>query len=187
MSDFTAISAVTTTLHSVLDDGLDNISIDDEQTPADYTNTQAAINICLYRVERHPFTANIDWRPAPTGTDLQAPPFGLTLHYLLTPYGPTQVEIQRTLGELMRVLHDRPVLQRGDPLLAPALSDITEELRIVPHSLPFSELLDLWRSFGERAFRLSATYEVSVIVIDSAITRPVQRVQERVLDLARLR
>ena len=109
------------------------------------------------------------------------------LHYLFTPYGPNQLELQRTLGELMRALHDQPVLRRGDPLLAPALADTTEELRIVPHALPLAELLDLWRAFGERAFRLSATYEVSAVLIDSGITRPVQRVQQRQIDLATLR
>lgn len=186
MSDFTSIAAVTTTLRNLLEDSLAGITVDDLQTPADYVNNQAAINICLYRVERHPFSANLDWQPRPQG-DLRAPPLGLTLHYLFTPYGPNQVEMQRTLGELMRALHDRAVLQRGDPLLADALADTTEELRIVPHGLPFSELLDLWRGFGESAFRLSATYEVSAILIDSANTRSVQRVQERLIELAPLR
>lgn len=186
MSDFTSIAAVTTTLRNLLADSLDGIAIDETQSPADYANNAAAINIYLYRVERHAFTANLDWQPTPQGS-LRAPPFGLTLHYLFTPYGPTQVEMQRTLGELMRVLHDRAVLQRGDPLLADALAEAAEELRIVPHALAFSELLDLWRSFGERAFRLSATYEVSAVVIDSDQTRTVQRVQQREIDLAPLR
>ena len=35
--------------------------------------------------------------------ELVAPPFGLNLHYLITPYGPDELEIQRTLGEVMGV------------------------------------------------------------------------------------
>ena len=186
MSDFTSIAAVTATLRRLLEARLAGIVVEDAESPATYANNLAAVNLYLYRVERHAFSANLGWQDdAPAG--LRAPPLGLVLHYLFTPYGPNQLELQRTLGELMRALHDQPVLRRGDPLLAPALADTTEELRIVPHALPLAELLDLWRAFGERAFRLSATYEVSAVLIDSGITRPVQRVQQRQIDLATLR
>lgn len=186
MSDFTSIAAVTSTLGRLVEAELGDITVEINSSPTEFESAVPAIHIFLYRVERHPFTSNFDWQPNALG-QLQAPPLGLTLHYLFTPYGPTQTEVQRTLGELMQALHDRAVLQRGDPLLVPALIDITEELRIVPRSLPFAELLDLWRALGEHAFRLSATYEVSALLVDSAITREVQRVHERVIELAPLR
>jgi hypothetical protein len=37
------------------------------------------------------------------------------------------------------------------------------------------------------AYRLSVTYEVSTILLDSRVTRNVRRVQERVLDVSPLR
>jgi hypothetical protein len=45
-------------------------------------------------------------------------------------------------------------------------------------------MLDLWRAFGERAFRLSMVYEVSAVLVDSLLTRSVRPVQQRVLDVA---
>jgi hypothetical protein len=79
------------------------------------------------------------------------------------------------------------VLRAGDALLPPELADIVEELRIVPRTLPLAELLDLWRAFGERAFRLSMVYEVSAVLVDSLLTRTARPVQQRVLDVAVLR
>jgi hypothetical protein len=49
--------------------------------------------------------------------------------------------------------------------------------------LSLADMLDLWQAFDKVAYRLSITYEVSTILIDSRTTRNVQRVQERVVDL----
>ena len=64
---------------------------------------------------------------------------------------------------------------------------IVGELRIVPHPLPLNDMFELWKSFEKLSYRLAVTYEVSVVVIDSALTRSVLPVQERVLDLSPLR
>lgn len=165
------------------------ITIDVDGTPATLNGIAALVNVYLFRIERNPFTSNFDWAPEVPGlpgalATYRAPPFGLNLHYLVTPYGPSQTEIQRTLGEVMQVLHDHPVLRAGDALLPPELAEIVEELRIVPRTLPLAELLDLWRAFGERAFRLSMVYEVSAVLVDSLTTRTVRPVQSRVLDVA---
>ena len=45
-------------------------------------------------------------------------------------------------------------------------------------------MLDLWRAFDRMSYRLSVTYEVSTVIIDSRRTRNVMRVQERAIDLA---
>jgi hypothetical protein len=187
MSDFTAIAGVTSTLRALIEQQVPSIAVDELRAPDEIGQVSTPlIGIYLYRVEPHPFSANLDWR-ANGALQLSAPPFGLTLHYLFTPYGPDQLEIQRTLGELMRCFSEVPVLRDGDALLAPALVGMTEELRIVPRTLALSDMLDLWGAFDDTAYRLSATYEVSAVLIDRRGTRNVQRVQERVLDVGVLR
>jgi hypothetical protein len=47
--------------------------------------------------------------------------------------------------------------------------------------------MELWKSFERVPFRLSLAYEVSVVVIDSAVTRTVRRVQERRVEVEQLR
>jgi len=182
MSGFTAIAAVTSTLRAVLEAQMPGLVVDDEHSPDEINANTPQVNLYLYRVEPHPFSNNLDWR-AGSASQLVPPPFGVTLHYLLTPYGPNQIEIQRTLGELMRAFAEVPVVRDGDAVLAAPLAGMTEELRIVPRMLTLSDMLDLWNAFDETPYRLCATYEVSAVLIDRRGTRTVQRVQERVLDV----
>jgi hypothetical protein len=182
MSDFTAIAAVTTTLKNLLMQELPGMAVDETKSPVDQSSSTPLVALYLYRVEHNAFAVNMDWQ-ASTATQLNAPPFGLNLHYLITTYGPDELEIQRTLGEVMRTFHERPIVRRGDAALAAPLATMTEELRIVPHMLSLADMLDLWQAFDKVAYRLSITYEVSTILIDSRSTRNVQRVQERVVDL----
>lgn len=183
MSNFTALRAVTDTLKALLDAQLPGITVEQKKSPADITVNTAMLGLYLYRVEYNAFTANLDWQ-ASSAAQMIAPPFGLNLHYLVTPYGPDELEIQQTLGEVMRAFHERPVILAGDPLLSPDLAGMTEELRIVPRMLSLPDMLELWRAFEKVPFRLCATYEVSTVLIDSRNTRNIQRVQERVLDLS---
>ena len=41
---------------------------------------------------------------------LREPSLGLNLFYLITPYGSGQLQVQLTLGEIMHVFHDAPVV-----------------------------------------------------------------------------
>jgi hypothetical protein len=182
MSSFTALRAVTDTLKALLMAELPGIVVEEKKSPAELSVLTPLVGLYLYRIELNAFTANLGWQ-ATLPAQLLAPPFGLNLHYLVTPYGPDELEIQQTLGEVMRAFHERPVVRNGDPVLSPDLADMTEELRIVPRMLPLPEMLELWRAFEKVPFRLCATYEVSTILIDSRQSREVRRVQERVLDL----
>src|SRR5687768_13374338 len=103
MSDFNAIRAVTDTLEAVIDLSM-GISIEKNLSPASISVNTPLIGIFLYRVEPNPFLANLEWQ-AGSATQLIAPPFALNLHYLITPYGSDQSEIQQILGEVMRVFH----------------------------------------------------------------------------------
>lgn len=183
MSDFTAVRAVTDTLKAVLLAELPGITVEEKKPPVEVSSTTALVGLYLFRVEYNPFTANLDWQPA-TATQLAAPPFGLNMHYLVTPYGPDELAIQQTLGEVMRAFHERAVIRAGDAELSPDLAQMTEELRIVPRILPLPELVDLWRAFDGKSYRLCVTYEVSMVLIDATRTRNVVRVQERAIDLA---
>lgn len=182
MSDFKAISATTKTLERLLVAKL-AIPVETLLAPHDISVMTPLVGIFLYRVEVNPFLANLDWKRT-SGTQLAAPPFGLNMHYLITPYGPDLIEIQKTLGEVVRVFHDFPVVDAADPLLAPELAGMTEELRIFPHPLPLNDMLELWKSFEKVPYRLALTYEVSAVLIDSAISRSVVPVQERNLELS---
>ncbi|HEX7048842.1 MAG TPA: DUF4255 domain-containing protein [Longimicrobiales bacterium] len=184
MSAFTVIAGVTRTLAGLLN-GATGVTVEFDKSPADnISDAQSLIHLYLYRIEHNPFFRTVDW-VRPTETTQQASPIGLNLFYLITPYGNGQEQIQMTLGEVVKVLHDNGVVSPS--AFDPVLADTTEELRVVPHSLSLDEMTGFWRSFENRSYRLSVTYEVSVALIDSDVTRTVAPVAERHVVIEQLR
>jgi hypothetical protein len=184
MSDFRAIAGVTKTLAALLATAT-GVTVETEKSPADaISDANPLIHLYLYRVERNAFFTNNDLL-ATSDTQLQGPPIGMNLFYLITPFGNGQSQIQITLGEIIQVFNDQPIIPTA--LLDPSIADTTEELRVMQHPLPMDQITNLWQCFPNRPYRLSMTYEVSVILIDSTVNQTVTRVKERHLDLATMR
>jgi Pvc16 N-terminal domain len=184
MSDFRAISGVTKSLAAFLK-ARTGVDVNDEKAPSDaISDSTSLIHLYLYRVEYNPFFANSDSLVV-SNTVLASPPIGLNLFYLVTPYGPSQLDIQVTLGEIIRVFNDQPSIPPAN--FDPSLTNVVEELKIIPHILTLDQMTELARVFGQRHYRLSMTYEVCVVLIDSTVTSKVTRVDERHISLETLR
>ena len=153
------------------------------------------LNLFLYRV-----SANQGWRnealPSrdPSGNRLTNPPLALDLHYLLSAHGKEPFHAEILLGYAMQLLHETPALPRerirvclggtppvdgsdvlpgGYPLLAAAdLAEQVEQLKITPEFLGAEDLSRLWTACST-SLRLSASYLVSVVLIESR--RPARR------------
>jgi Pvc16 N-terminal domain len=184
MSDFRAIAGITRTLAAFLQSAT-GVTTSGEKAPSDtISDATPFIHVYLYRVEQNPAFANNDFIAA-SDTKLVDPPAGLNLFYLITPYGPDQIEIQRTLGDVIQAFHETPVIPPSafDPLL----TNVSEEIRVFPAPLTLEQMTDLCRCFGQRPYRLATTYEISVVLIDSRVSRDVTRVQERYVGVKTLR
>lgn len=177
MSAYTVISGVTRTVGDFLN-ARTGVEVDYDRSPDEaFPANRALIHVYLYRVEQSPFFANNEW-VRETDTRLRQPPQGVKCFYLITPFGRGQTQIQVTLGEILKVFHETPIIPPES--FDATLQDTTEELRIVPHPLSLPEMTELWRAFNERSYRLSLTYEASVALIDSELARDVaRRVEER--------
>jgi hypothetical protein len=176
MSNALAIAAATATLRSLL---LHGLGISDVTTkPPDLARKGLStnqVNLFLYQT-----TVDAAWRnqdllnkvkPGETGQ----PPLPLRLHYVLTAYGDADDESkgQQLLGRAMSLLQDHPLLGAEEIKLATetdvAGSDLHEQIERVRISLqPFSieELSKLWTAF-QTNYRLSATYQVEVVLLES--------------------
>jgi hypothetical protein len=182
MSNALAIAAVTTTLRNLLTqrarEELESGTV--TTLPPDKArvsgDSASQINIFLYQTLPNAAWRNQDItnrvKPGETGQ----PPLALTLYYLITAYGNNNDDIKahRLLGTAMQVLHDQAALPTTDIKNALAESDLhnqVERVRISPVSLSLEELSKLWSSF-QTQYRLSAAYEVSVVLIESK--RPVK-------------
>jgi len=192
MSDSLAISAVTTTLRNLLDQGLKaeisgmTVTTRPLDRARDGVNGNQ-VNLFLYHTLPDAAWRNRDipWRIKPGETGY--PPLALSLYYLITAYyGETDDNVDTTtepnrilgshrlLGKAMSILHDHPLLDTEaiNSVLPPEdlqrhPYDQVEKVRINPQPLSLDEMSKLWSGF-QTEYRLSAAYEASVVLIESA-------------------
>jgi Pvc16 N-terminal domain len=176
MSNAYAIAAVTMTLQGLLIRALDPLSVSDVTTlPLDKARTNAVdqLNLFLYNTSVDAQLRNSPPRTSRPGESGE-PALPLRLYYLVTAYGQGDDDTRghKLLGHAISALHDRPLLDRDEILNATHTltdSDLhmqVERVRITPQSLNADEMSKLWMTF-QTQFRISAAYEVSVVLIDS--------------------
>jgi Pvc16 N-terminal domain len=183
MSNPRAIEAVTSTLRFLLEQTLKphvpdvTVTTYPPDRAFDKSTLSNRVNLFLYHT-----TVNAAWRnqdltqqvrPGETGH----PPLAINLHYLLTAYSkdqdfPTPLSHQ-LLGRSMSFFHDHSFLSGKDIKNALAgnladhdLYDQIEKVKITPHNLSLEEMSKLWMIF-QTAYRVSACYEASVVLIES--------------------
>ncbi len=202
MSNFLSIATVTEAFRQVLNEaatasGVPGASATAVRPTSGANNGQpgnpptVGVNLFLYQVTPNGAFRNLD---APTrrsdGTLLQPSRSAYDLHYLLTFYGSeANLEPQRVLGSILRVLHSVPVLthkrlesvKMSFPFLAASNLEIeteTVKLNIIPFNL--EELSKLWSVFFQTTYNLSIAFQASVVIIDGTeISTPALPVQSR--------
>lgn len=135
----------------------------------DETGGDRRINLFLYQVRENPFLTNMDWqvkRGAPG--QLVPPPLSLNLFYLMTPYAPGDAQTgnataHELLGEAMRVFYENSIVP--ETYLAPGLQEAREQIKIMLNPIDLEEISTVWNTFSQ-PFRLSVSYEVSVVQLD---------------------
>ena len=182
MSNSLAIAAVTTTLRNIIARGIGEVlgsGIVTARPPdkaRDNGESTNQVNVFLYQTLPNAAWRNTDVpgrvRPGETGHF----PLALNLYYLITAYGQDNEDVisHQLLGQAMRVLHDYAILNPDDIRAALPESDLhnqIERVRITPQPLNIEEISKLWATF-QTQYRISVSYEVSVILIDSS--RPVR-------------
>lgn len=183
MSNSLAIAAATATLRNLLltavplrDPSLADLEVTTQ--PPDQARkgvSKAQLNLFLYQT-----AVNAAWRGmAPPRQarpgESAAPPLALNLHYLVTAFGRGESDndavSHRVLGGAMGVLHDHAVLDPDEIAAALAGNDLAtqgERLRVTALPLSLEEMSKLWSAF-QTPYRLSAAYEVTVVLIDSRV------------------
>jgi hypothetical protein len=184
MSNSLAIGAVTATLRNLLDKGIsaEGGGLHTTTLPPEKAQTfgqadgPGRINLFLYQTHINAAWRNMDMPGQIKPNETGQPPLALDLFYLLTAYerddGDSSVIAHRLLGRAMRVLHDHPLLGTDEIRAALPnndLADQIERIRVTPQPMSVEEFSKLWTTF-QVGYRISAAYQVSVVLIDS--TRP---------------
>ncbi len=181
MSDYQVIAEVSKTFKQLLEDNISippltiTIATPDEEISSG-TNR---INLFLYQIVENAQLKNQDWQMS-SPTQMKPPPLSLNLFYLLTPYPQNPEDYTNAhliLGEAMRVIFDHPILT------SVYLTEAVEEVKIILNPINIDELTKIWSAIN-KPYRLSVSYEVSVVQIDSsAATREIKLVKERKVEV----
>lgn len=180
MTNALAIAAVTATLRNLLDAGVNSDVPGTSVTarPPDRARTSMTgnqVNIFLYQVLPNAALRNQPLPAQARNGESAHPPLALNLHYLVTAYGENDDEVvsSRLLGDAMSVLHDHTLLHPNELQSALAGSDLHEQVervRVTPQPLSVDEISKLWTAF-QIEYRVSTTYEASVVLIESTRQR----------------
>jgi hypothetical protein len=176
MSNSLAIAAVTATLDALLTRGLGmDVSVKPLDVARQGNNSQ--VNLFLYHTSINAAWRNQDMPHQVKAGETSQPPLPLCLYYLITAYGEgnDQTKAQQLLGKAMSILHDHSLLGAEEIKKATEtnvagsnLHEQIERVRITPHPLSLEEMSKMWTMF-QTQYRISAAYEVSVVLIESTL------------------
>ena len=172
MSDYTVISAASSTLRQLL--RLNITSSSDPQlngveiyllSPKEMQDAgnNIGISVWLYKVSRMAEMLN-EPPERRVANQLIRTPLPVLLYYLVTPITDDPLSRHMLLGKVLQVLHDNSIV-RGTALQG-VLSGTTEQLRVNLEALSLEELSLVWEALSQ-PYQLSVTYLVQVVKIDS--------------------
>lgn len=180
MSAPSAIATVTSTLRNLLTQAaLEDPELLDTtvttQAPAIARNGNEAnqLNLFLFSTSVDTAFSNSPIPGQVKNGESGIPPLALVLRYMITAYGRNDDDVSghRLMGRSMSALHDHPLLGRSEIEAALPDTDLhnqVERVRITPNMLSVDDMSKLWTSF-QSEYRLSAGYEVSVVLIESTL------------------
>ncbi|HKX30466.1 MAG TPA: DUF4255 domain-containing protein [Blastocatellia bacterium] len=187
MPSFEVIRAVSKTLEKVLTEALSVLpstpapraELNDLQFTSPPTNP--LLTIFLFEAGEDPSARN---RPriresVPPTLTLKKPPMALLLRYLLTPWGGNQETQQLILGRALQTLYDKAILSGPD--LEGELAGTDEALKVTMSPLSLEERTRVWHAV-QKPYRLSVSYEVRVINLDSEVSNALALTRRRSLD-----
>jgi len=183
MSTFLAIAGVSTTLRNLLLDRMEAPVVVTIAPPdvsiSGVTGRRA--NLYLYQINENAYLKN-NAIPFTSG-DIASAPLALELSYLITTFGSADnsadgdLEAQQILGDVMRVLHDIPIIsdslhEKNDParplIIDPSLVGQVERIKVTNRPATLDDIAKIWT---ESNFRRAVTYQVSAVQIDSKRAR----------------
>jgi hypothetical protein len=189
MPDFGVIADVSETLQVVLTDALSTLApgppvaeVHDLATPG--ATNPPRVTLFLFEVGEDAAQRN---RPAvrgvvPPNLTSEKPPMALRLRYLVTPWSGDLFTDHRMLGRVLQMLYDEAILH--GPQLQGGLAGTSQALKVTLAQLTLEERTRIWHAV-QQPYRLSVTYEIRVVNLDSLGQRTQVPVRARQLDPAR--
>ena len=143
--------------------------------PSD-SDIQGKVSVWLFQVQPDEFSRNatapvlMETGPTPGGSITKrirstVPPYGVNLHYLVTPLTGNVESDQEMLGRMLLTIHESPFFSVEDPL-----SGQDEQLRIILSADSLEDRVRLWDSLKSKSYHLCFTCVVRTARLFSSIT-----------------
>lgn len=185
MSNYLAIATVTACLQRMLQASV-QLDLDGARVTTVRPNNlgsgtpEKGVNLYMYQVSLNPvWQKNAEVRMRSTrDAGAKKSRTALDLHYILSFYGnETELEPQRLLGSVVKILSDRISLTRETiyetladssyPYLTDSnLADQTEEICFTPMDLSLEDLSKVWSVFFQTPYSISLVYKATVVMIE---------------------
>src|SRR5437870_950079 len=140
--------------------------------PEKIENPSNTLSIFLYHVAEDPYYKNA-LGPGNDVPNVAKTPMALSLFYILTAHHEVEAAFdpetqQKLMGYALKTFHDFPVVTRatqinGTPILDPEFGNDTIHITLRP--ITPEEALSFWNSEDIHTVRLSAYYEVRVVML----------------------
>lgn len=139
------------------------------------SNTSNTLTLHLYHVSEDPYYKNA-LGPGSDAPNVAKTPMALNLFYILTPHHETDATFdaeaqQKLMGYALKTFHDFPVITDqtkidGTLILDPDLRGKNNTLQIILRPVSPEDALAFWNSEQQKNARLSAYYEVRVVMLE---------------------
>lgn len=179
MADYTVIADVSRTLIQLFRDHLVPEPVLQPEliglaSPAD--KGDLVLSLFLYNIEENGLNRQAFMTPR-GNNGLQHPPLAVDLHYLITAHSNAEVATRALdehsiLGRAVQVLYDNATLKGS--VLQGSLGYSDEELRVVFEPINMDTMVSLFPS--NSPYKLSFSFTVGPVYIDSERVRPMRRV-----------
>ena len=146
-----------------------------EKAQSNGDSTHNLLNIYLYHIAEDPYYKNAAG-PGNDVPDVATTPMALCLFYILTAHHETDSSFdaetqQKLMGYALKTFHDFPVITdrttiNGTPILDFSLHGKGNSLQIIMRPVSPEDAITFWGSEETRTARLSAYYEVRVIMLE---------------------
>jgi hypothetical protein len=186
VADHDVIAAVSLTLQGLVTAGLQTLTpappaeVVDLPQPAQ--SNAARVTLFLYEIIEDPSARNrphgvsASGTPAGSSMEVRKPPLSLLLRYLVTPWSGDWETDQKIIGRVLQIFYDGAII--SGPSLQGVLANTSEALKVTLAPISLEDRARVWYSI-QQPYRLSLTYEVRVVNLDSTEARQTRPVREK--------
>jgi hypothetical protein len=188
MPDANVISDVSSTLQQLLHESLVSLDpqffVDVSDLQGQMSTSPLHLTIFLFEVVEDPSAKN---RPPVRQVVNQAvltrkPPMALLLRYMLTPWSGDRITDHKILGKVIETFYDNANIAGTKLQGGLANTDAVLNINLAPITL--EDRTRVWYSV-QKPYRLSLTYEVRVVNLDSTLQKRTGLIQSRKISMER--